>query len=268
VEEFTKSIEYDHKLAKYDIGGSIIHVDILQKNDSITPAEAKILKSALNKMREQVKKDGKFHYDKGCEDIHTNIQNALEKEVGDLVLKLHTARSRNDQVLFALKALCKSEICEVIRLCKKVLAALKKVAKENKDVIIPGYTHLQHAQLVRLSDYLKAYWWMLGRDVLRLDNLDKGIKLSLGAGALSGTPINFKVYSEAIEKFMKEYKDFAENWNVTKCMMTPRSIDTVSDRDFVVEILSALAILGMHLSRFAEDLIIWSTKEFSFVELN
>ncbi len=268
VEKFTRSIEYDYKLAKYDIGGSIIHVDILRKNDFITPAEAKKLKNALSKMNAQVKKDGKFHYDKRCEDIHTNIQNTLEKKVGDLVLKLHTARSRNDQVVFALKALCKSEIRGIVQLCEKVSAAFKKAAKKNKNVVIPGYTHLQHAQLVNLSDYFKAYRLMLERDVTRLGDLEKEIKLSLGSGALSGTPINFKMYGEAIEKFIKENEDFAENRDAAKTVTSPKSMDTVSDRDFVIEILSALAILGMHLSRFAEDLIIWSTKEFSFVELD
>ncbi|MGB2705826.1 MAG: argininosuccinate lyase [Candidatus Omnitrophota bacterium] len=270
VEDFTKSIDYDYKLAKYDIGGSIIHVDILQKSDFITPTEAKALKSALNKIREQIRKDkdGKFHYDEKFEDIHTNIQNVLEKEVGDLVLKLHTARSRNDQVLFDLKAFCKFELKNIATLCKKLQQSLMESSEENKGIIIPGYTHLQHAQLVYLYEYLNSYTEMLQRDVVRLTNVSKSIKLSLGAGALSGTPIDPGIYNKAIKQFMKEYKEFAETWDIEQDITVPKALDTISNRDFVIETLAALAILGMHLSRFAEELIIWSTKEFGFIEID
>lgn len=268
VEEFTKSIDYDYKLAEYDVINSLIYVEILLKANFIEKKEAKKLKAALIKINKQIR-DGKLIYDKNCEDIHTNIQNLLEKEVGELVLKLHTARSRNDQVLFDLKYFCKVELWKILRLVTNELAfSLFNACGKVGRVIIPGYTHLQHAQLVYLKDYLQAYIEMLYRDCDRLENVSKGIKLNLGIGALAGVPIKTKLYDGAIKRFLKKNKKFAEALEITHDITIPKSIDTVSDRDFVIETLSALAILGMHLSRLAEDLIIWSTKEFGFVELD
>ena len=192
----------------------------------------------------------------------------VEKKTGELALKLHTARSRNDQVLFDLKLFCQSQLIETSKLCAGLQMALEEAGEECSGIIIPGYTHMQHAQLVFLSDYFKSYAEMLERDAKRLKNARQGIKLTLGAGALAGVPIKAGLYNEAIKKFLGETKEFAELFNSDPNVTSPKSLDTVSDRDFIVEALSALSILGMHLSRLAEDLIIWSTKEFGFVELD
>ena len=265
VEEFTKSIDYDYKLAEYDVFGSKVHSLVLKESGFITPEESKKLARALGKLYDQIK-NGTFKFDKGCEDIHTNIQNKIEKEVGDLALKLHTARSRNDQVLFGLKMFCKIELMKIGMLCLDLAKSLGRVSTKNFNVIIPGYTHMQHAQLVFLRDYLASYAEMLTRDSIRLLNTLNGIKLSLGAGALAGVPIKAGLYNKAIKKIVAESKDIGKG--KVYFVATPRSMDTVSDRDFVIEILSALSVIGMHLSRLAEDLIIWSTREFGFVELD
>jgi len=267
VEEFTKSIDYDKKLAFYDVVGSIIHVKILKESGFLTEAEAKGLQEELKKIYNDIKQ-GRFKHNKRSEDIHTDIQNKLERKVGNLVLKLHTARSRNDQVLFDLKFFCKFELSELKKLCKKLQIALAESCDELRGIVIPGYTHLQHAQLVYLSDYLGSYVEMLKRDVDRLNNTIQRIKLTLGAGAFAGTPINSKVYYESLKDYFKNHPEFKELFDVESIEAVSNSLDAVSDRDFVIESLSALAILGMHLSRLAEDLIIWSTKEFNFIEID
>ncbi|MDD5439470.1 MAG: argininosuccinate lyase [Candidatus Omnitrophica bacterium] len=267
VEDFTKSIDYDYKLAKADIIGSQIHVSILEKSGFLTHEEKEKLMKGLDIVYNELK-SGEFVFDRECEDIHTNIQNALEEHIGDLVLKLHTARSRNDQVLFDLKLFSKNELLAITSLCADLKKALNTACVKAKGIIIPGYTHLQRAQLIYLTDHLKSYVEMLDRDYNRLIEIGTRIKLSLGAGALAGTPIKADIYSKLIQEFIKEQKKFAAILNIKSDVTTPKALDTVSDRDFVIEILSALAIVGMHLSRFAEDLIIWSTKEFNFVQLD
>jgi len=253
VEEFTTSIDYDYKLAKYDVLGSIFHVLILKKANLLTGKEAERLGKALKRIYTKIDKK-KFLVDRFAEDIHTNIQNAIEKEVGNLALKLHTARSRNDQVLFDLKLFSNAELGNVQGFCLEFEKALKSASSKAKGVIIPGYTHMQHAQLVYLSDYLGSYIEMMKRDYKRLQQVKSGIKFILGAGALAGTPINAKLYKKSVKGI--------------KIEPTSNPIDTVSDRDFVIEILSTLSILGTHLSRLAEDFIIWLTKEFNFVEMD
>jgi len=249
VEEFTKSIQYDYKLAEYDISGSMSHVEILKKGRYLTSGEASKLQKGLNSIVESIKK-GSFEPDHGCEDIHTNIQNILQKKVGDLALKLHTARSRNDQVAFATKLYCKAGISKVEAEILKLAKAMKDLGQNNKNVIMPGFTHLQHAQPVMLKDYLGAYVQMLSRDAERLAYISGNIKMVMGAGALAGTPIS------------------AGNYKLKAIEATDNSLDSVSDRDFIIEIISVLSIVAMHLSRLAEDLIIWSTKEFDFVEID
>ncbi|MDP1852720.1 MAG: argininosuccinate lyase [Candidatus Omnitrophota bacterium] len=263
VEEFTKSIQYDYKLAEYDLIGSIIHVKILKKTGYLTSDEANKLSDGLDYICDTVKKK-KFKFDRKCEDIHTAIQNALQKKVGDLALKLHTARSRNDQVVFATKMYCNMAIgylkIDILRLAKTII----EVANDNAQIIIPGFTHMQHAQPVYLNDYLSAYKEMLVRDVDRLGYVSDNIKICMGAGALAGTPISAEEYKLKAEEFIKEIK-MGEACNV---QAVTNSLDAVSDRDFVIEIISALSILAMHLSRLAEDFIIWSTKEFDFIEID
>ena len=177
VEEFTTSIDYDYKLAKYDVLGSIFHVLILKKANLLTGKEAERLGKSLKRIYTKIDKK-KFLVDRFAEDIHTNIQNAIEKEVGNLALKLHTARSRNDQVLFDLKLFCNAELGNVQGFCLEFEKTLKAVSNKAKGVIIPGYTHMQHAQLVYLSDYLGSYIEMMKRDYKRLKQVKIGIKFS------------------------------------------------------------------------------------------
>lgn len=264
VEEFTKSIHYDYKLAKYDIIGSMAHVQILKKAGYLTPDEASKLDKALDKIYEKFE-NPKFKPNFKYEDVHTYVQNELQKTVGDLALKIHMARSRNDQVAFATKLYCKMEIAHmggaILKLAKEILI----LVKNNATIIIPGFTHMQHAQPVYLKDYLRVYAEMLERDDGRLKHIEKGITITLGAGALAGTPIDASIYSKEASEFLKGSGDFGQAFNV---QATTNSLDSVSDRDFVIEILSALSIIAMHLSRLSEDLIIWSTKEFDFVEID
>lgn len=263
VEEFTKSISYDSKLAQFDVMGSQAHVVILQEAGYLTRAEAKKLYKALEAIYNNIKK-GTFKADKSCEDIHTDIQNKLQKKVGDLVLKLHTARSRNDQVVFATKLYCKNEAIKIRFDIDKLIKVLAKVSNLNKDIIIPGFTHLQHAQPVYLKDHLSAYMDMLSRDDGRLRYISDNMKITFGAGALAGTPIDAKTYSKKADKFFSSV-GADNNWQIHS---TENSLDSVSDRDFVIEIISALSIIAMHLSRLSEDLILWTTKEFDFIELD
>lgn len=263
VEDFTRSIQYDYKLAEYDLLGSIAHVNVLRKCGYLKPTEAARLTSALKAIKKSVSR-GAFKPDLSVEDIHTQIQNVLEKTAGDVALKLHTARSRNDQVVFATKLYCKFEIAMLqARLMDLALELLVKAGK-NKDVIIPGFTHMQHAQPVYLSEYLKAYSAMLARDSARLNNIFTALKLTLGAGALAGTPVDASKYKIKASEYLKDYgADSAFDIDAAV-----NSLDSVSDRDFVIDIISALSILGTHLSRLSEDLILWSTKEFGFVDLD
>ncbi len=253
VEKFSRSIQYDHKLAKYDIFGSIAHVQVLKKAKYLTPSEAGRLTKALESIYAAVNR-GAFRYDHKAEDIHTDIQNKLQDAVGDLALKLHTARSRNDQVVFAVKSYCKTEIAKLIVRIGRLEDALGKLALENRDLVLPGFTHMQHAQPVYAKDYLNVYVRMLERDAGRLAAISDSIKLTMGAGALAGTPVASGSYELAM--------------NGIKIEAPANSLDSVSDRDFVIEILSALSIAGMHLSRLAEDFVIWSTKEFGFIEID
>jgi argininosuccinate lyase len=264
VEEFTKSIQYDQKLAKCDLIGSRIHVQILKKSGYLTSDEASKLFNALLSITHSIN-DGTFKPDNKSEDIHTNIQNILQKKVGDLALKLHTARSRNDQVVFATKLYCKLSIFLLEREIDKLKVSIKELSDKNKNVIIPGFTHMRHAQPVYLKDYLLVYVEMLKRDKQRLDYISKNIQITIGAGALAGTPIDAVEYSVKASEVLKELEGFAEAF---KIIATTNSLDAVSDRDFVIEIISALSTIAMHLSRLSEDLIIWSTKEFDFVEID
>ena len=262
VEEFTKSFDYDQKLAEYDIFGSQTHVVVLQKCGYLTAEESEKLYSSLNEIDESIK-NGTVKWDKNSEDIHTAIQNILEEKVGDLVLKLQTARSRNDQVVFATKLYCKFEIGEVASAIVQLIEEIKELIKKYEELIIPGFTHLQHAQPVYLKDYLGAYNQMFDRDVKRLNYIKERLRITMGAGALAGTPINAEDYRVKLNEIL--LPKFKEMFNVE---VTTNSIDSVSDRDFVIEIISALSIIAMHISRLSEDLIIWSTTEFGFIEID
>lgn len=266
VEEFTKSIYCDYQIAVYDLIGSRIHVAILEENGYLTSAEASKLEKALHVIFTQAQQN-KFKWDWTSEDIHTNIQNVLEKKVGRLALKLQTARSRNEQVVFATKLYCKLTILPFLKTdLEKLINSIQKLAEKNKHIIIPGFTHLQHAQPIYLKDYLGAYLKMLRRDMKRMDSIRENIELSMGAGALAGTPIDVATYQMAFKKIKGELADsYGKSPKIT---VTTNPLDAVSDRDFVIEMISASSMMAMHLSRIAEDLIIWLTKEFDFIEID
>ena len=266
VEEFTRSIQFDKKLAWYDCMGSLIHLNILKRAGGLlTSKEYAKLKAGLEEILNLTKKPsfGANESFKDFEDIHSYIQDLLEKKVGKVALKLHTSRSRNDQVVFDTKYYCFRNIPNTLDLIKKFIGELNILVKNNKNMFIPGYTHLQHAMPISLGYYFEAYIAMLTRDKLRLNNIwQEKLDLRMGAGAFAGTSIASSKY-----KVFNFYKELFSDYNPLK-EWPYNSIDTVSDRDFVIEILSALAITGMHLSRLAEDLILWSTKEFDFIDID
>lgn len=263
VEEFTRSVQYDKRLVEYDLLGSMAHVEILRRAGYLSRREAALLYKGLKSIYDGAA-GGAFKADETCEDIHTDIQNKLQKKVGDLALKLHTARSRNDQVVFATKLYCKTELLKLAAHIADLELSISLTADKYDDLIVPGFTHMQHAQPVYLGDYLGAYREMLKRDHDRLWLSAGNIKLTMGAGAMAGTPINAAHYIVRSSGCIKGVKGVAGQFEIQP---VKNSLDTVSDRDFVIESLSALSMLGMHLSRFSEDLILWSTKEFGFVEL-
>ncbi len=262
VEEFTKSIQYDKKLAKYDLLGSLFHVLILSRSGYLTSEETASLGNELNSIMQSIENNS-FNADDKCEDIHTNIQNILQDKLGETALKLHMARSRNDQVVFATKIYCKVSMKELQSDIFQLLLAIDDLVKRN-NTIIPGFTHMQHAQPVYLKDYLGAYKEMLLRDIERLEYIAKNMKITMGAGALAGTPISSSQYNIKVEERLKEVTKL----KVIVIVPTVNSLDSVSDRDFVIEVISALSTVAMHLSRLSEDLIIWSTKEFGFIEID
>jgi len=253
VEKFTKSIQFDKKLAEYDCVGSIAHAKMLSKCNVIPKKDAAKIVSGLNFILSRIKK-GSFKIDSNAEDIHTVIQNALDKKIGKSGGMLHTARSRNDQVSLATRMYCKKEIDSIAALLKGLKGSIKSFAKKNIDVIVPGFTHLQNAQPVLLSHQMLAYCEMLGRDIDRLNDCKKRLDvLPLGSCAISGTSL-------AIDRnFTAKELGFSK--------VSSNSMDAVSDRDFVIEIISGLAILGMHLSRMSEDFIILNSQGFGILDI-
>jgi len=247
VEEFTKSIQFDQKLAEYDCVASLAHIDVLKNAKLLTSEEHEELKLGLNNILSSIKKNT-FKVDGSFEDIHSYIQCLLEKKLGKAALKLHTCRSRNDQVVLGTKLYSLKNLSATMELISQAIKKLAKLSKDNAKLIMPAYTHLQHAMPVGLSHYLDAYIQMFSRDAKRLGAIFDDIEPTMGAGAVAGTCI--------------------DSSNYKKPCSPVNCIDSVSDRDFVIEILSALAIAGMHLSRLAEDLILWSTKEFDFIDID
>ncbi|HBR15449.1 MAG TPA: argininosuccinate lyase [Candidatus Omnitrophica bacterium] len=259
VEEFSKSIHFDHKLAKYDCIGSLIHIDILKKANLLTSAEHKKLKTGLKKILAEME-TGDFIIQPEFEDIHSYIQHVLEQKAGKSALKLHTCRSRNDQVVFDTKLYSLDNISHLKKLIVNFCRVLTNLSSQNKNLIIPGFTHLQHAMPVKLSDYFLAFVEMLKRDDKRLSFIFNNINLTMGSGALAGTFIDASKYQKT---HIAHLPDLPFDLKPTE-----NSLDTVSDRDFVIEILSTLSIVGMHLSRLAEEMILWATKEFDFIDID
>lgn len=251
--QFNDSIRFDIRLWAADITGSIAYAQALARAGIISEAEADVLQDGLDEIRAEFSQQ-RFALQAGDEDIHTAIERRLGELVGDVAGKLHTGRSRNDQVATDTRLWLKEQIARLRAHLLKLQTAILRQAGANLDVIMPGYTHLQQAQPVRFSHWLLSYGWMLQRDKERLDDLTRRVDvLPLGSGALSGHPLGID------RQFLADELGFAA--------ISPNSMDAVADRDYIVEFLSWAAIVQIHLSRLAEDLIIYSSREFGFIEL-
>lgn len=254
MDDFNSSISFDWKLYHYDIEGSKAHVRMLANTGIINFDQADIIINGLEKIEEDINK-GLVDFSPEMEDIHMNIEFLLTKKIGPLGKKLHTARSRNDQVALDLKLYSRDCVDKLISLLINWINVLINIAEKNIDTLLPGYTHLQRAQPISLAHYLMAHVEMAKRDILRLKSW-KSIHntMPLGSGALAGTTF-------PIDRYM--LCDFL-NFDYP----TMNSLDGVSDRDFVIDLLSSCSLGMMHLSRLCEDLIIWSSQEFSFIEMD
>ncbi|MFD1040114.1 argininosuccinate lyase [Virgibacillus byunsanensis] len=254
VDEYTASIHFDKKLAQYDIEGSLAHVKMLKKCGIISQSDGDTIIEGLNTVAVKIK-NGEAELHEEHEDIHMNVEKLLIEEVGPVGGKLHTGRSRNDQVALDMRLYLRESLIEISQLLTAVQDSLYKQAQENLDTVLPGYTHLQRAQPVLFAHHMMAYVFMFQRDVERLtDSFSRVNKSPLGAGALAGTtfPIDRQYVAQELH-----FDGVCEN-----------SLDAVSDRDFVVEFLSNASIISMHLSRLCEEFVQWSSAEFNFIELD
>lgn len=254
MDEFQASISFDHILWEYDIKGSIAHVEMLGKCEILSQEEVDEIIDGLNKVAEKLR-SGEVEFKLEYEDIHMCVEQLLYEEIGDLAGKLHTARSRNDQTSLDLHLYVRDAISEMVRKLSRLMNVLLSKAEEEIDAILPGYTHLQRAQPVRFSHHLLAYASMFERDIERFRESYKRADLCpLGAGAIAGTsfPIDRHLVAQKLG-----FKRLYDN-----------SMDAVSDRDYVLEFLSNSSIVMIHLSRLAEELILWSSQEFQFITLD
>ncbi|WP_457640739.1 argininosuccinate lyase [Persephonella sp.] len=253
VEEFTESISFDKELALYDIKGSIAHARMLGKQGIIPQEDAEKIIEGLEEIKKEIE-EGRFQWKKELEDVHMNIEKALIEKIGNAGGKLHTGRSRNDQVITAFRLYLKEETNNIIQLLKELKKTLLKKAKETIDIVMPAYTHLQRAQPIRLAHYFLAYLEMYNRDEERFsDTLKRIDQMPLGSGALAG--VDFPI----------DRKMTAKELGFSQIMRN--SLDATASRDAIIEFLSDAAICMSNLSRQSEDLIIWNSTEFSFVEL-
>ncbi len=251
---FSASVEFDRRLARYDIIGSRAHATALAAAKIISADERDKIDNGLREIQNEID-SGKFQWDAALEDVHMNIEAALTKKIGEAGAKLHTARSRNDQVALDLRLYVKDHIGEITTRLKQLQRAFLGVANQHVDLVMPGYTHLQRAQPVYFAHYLLGQVEAFARDVDRLrDCLKRTDVLPLGSGALAGSTIPLD------RQLLARELGFAS--------VSENSLDAVSDRDFAAEFLFDLALIGMHLSRLSEDFILWSTSEFGFVEFS
>lgn len=253
VEEFTASISFDRRMYRQDIRGSIAHAKMLAKCGIITKSDSRKIVSGLLEIQKEIE-NGEFEFTVAHEDIHMNIERRLTEKIGPAGGKLHTARSRNDQVALDIRMYLKDEIGEITGLISELVRSLVRLAKENIGVLMPGYTHLQRAQPIRFAHHLLAYVEMFLRDGERFqDCLKRADVMPLGSAALAGTgyPID-RVYCAGLLGFRAISKN---------------SMDAVSDRDFAIEFCAAASIMMMHFSRLSEELVLWSSQEFRFVRL-
>ena len=253
-QHYSQSVSFDWRLYRHDIAGSIAHARALAQAGILTSEELEKIYNGLHDIEKEIA-DGKFEWDQSLEDVHMNIEAALTKRIGAAGAKLHTARSRNDQVALDLRLYVKAETAEIGARLRSLQTALLNLAEQHVDVMMPGYTHLQRAQPIFFAHYLLGQMEAFERDGDRLsDCLTRTDVLPLGAGALAGSTI---VLNRTFVAAQLGFSSVSQN-----------SVDAVGDRDFVSEFLFCLAMIGLHLSRLSEDLIIWSTNEFGFVEFS
>ena len=254
VENFNESLSFDHRFYKQDIRGSIAHVKMLAKQNILTDNEKDKIIEGLNSIEADIDA-GKLKFDDGSEDIHSFVEAHLIERIGDTGKKLHTGRSRNDQVALDMKLYVRDEIDELKDLLYELLSEVLNIMEENKSTYMPGFTHLQKAQPTTLAHHFGAYFEMFIRDYDRLVSTRKRMNLSpLGSGAFAGTTYDLD------RDYVASLLDFDT--------ATRNSMDSVSDRDYLLELLSDLAIMSMHLSRLSEEIIIWNTDEYRFVEMD
>lgn len=254
VDDFNSSISFDSRLYRQDIRGSIAHAHMLGSCGVIPVQDADLICRTLEEILADIEK-GHVEFEVDAEDIHMNIEKILISRIGETGKRLHTGRSRNDQVALDLRMYLKEEITGIKAMLKDLLAVLADLSEQHPDTILPGYTHLQRAQPVTLAHHLMAYFQMFRRDAERLGDCYKRTDaMPLGSGALAGTtyPLDRKLVAESLG-----FGSITEN-----------SLDGVGDRDFAIELTACLSIMMMHLSRFCEELILWSSAEFSFVEMD
>lgn len=254
VENFNESLSFDHRFYKQDIRGSIAHVKMLAKQNILTDNERDKIIEGLNSIEADIDA-GKLKFDDGSEDIHSFVEAHLIERIGDTGKKLHTGRSRNDQVALDMKLYVRDEIDELKDLLYELLSEVLNIMEENKSTYMPGFTHLQKAQPTTLAHHFGAYFEMFIRDYDRLVSTRRRMNLSpLGSGAFAGTTYDLD------RDYVASILDFDT--------ATRNSMDSVSDRDYLLELLSDLAIMSMHLSRLSEEIIIWNTDEYRFVEMD
>jgi len=254
VDDFNSSIRFDSRMYKQDILGSIAHAKMLGKCKIIPQEDSELIQATLKEILKDIE-NGKIEFEIDAEDIHMNIEKILISRIGDVGKRLHTGRSRNDQVALDIRMYLKDEICEIKNMLISLENTLIDISEKNLDTILPGYTHLQRAQPITFAHHMMAYFQMFKRDISRLDDCYKRMNvMPLGSGALASTTYPLDRYMVAEELGFDE--------------ITENSLDGVSDRDFIIELASCLSIIMMHLSRFSEELIIWSSHEFGFVEMD
>jgi len=252
-EKLSASIHYDNRMYEQDIRGSIAHARMLHKMEILSAAELEAIEGGLTAIRQEIE-NGEFLFSEKLEDIHMNIESALTERIGEAGKKLHTARSRNDQVALDMRLYILDKIKEIREKLASFIMELVHLAEENKDTVMPGYTHMQVAQPVIFAQHILAYAWQFSRDVRRLDFAAvSASSLPLGVGALAG--VNYKNDRE----FLRAELGFDD--------IILNSMDAVSDRDFVLDFLYFSAVLGTHMSRLCEELVLWSGSEFSYIRI-
>ncbi len=254
VHNFNESLSFDQKFYRQDIEGSMAHVTMLAKQGIVSEEDKEAILKGLKGILEDIQ-SGKLEFTKEHEDIHSFVEANLTQRIGEAGKRLHTGRSRNDQVALDMKLYCRNEIGEIDSLTKNLMEELLKIMEANLDTFMPGFTHLQKAQPVTLAHHVGAYFQMFERDRQRLHDIYERMNYCpLGAGALAGT--TYPLDREYTAQLLGFYGP------------TLNSMDSVSDRDYIIELLGALSLIAMHLSRFSEEIIIWNSNEYQFVEID